>query len=285
MYDKTFSPEYQVWQAEEWLPAAGAGVGYLLAADGAASSSAELAANGLVMPLQKLGAVLRLRRGLLRHACRDCMLGAAADAAGLIAAGEICETPFCARKPEGSCSCCGAAFCRGCLTPGGYSVDGVACDHGSWPVIHSQASGRPDDVDMACSTQEMYPPGGLCVPCACERIHALKAEATAAFDRDYAIRLARLSGQGGQPLFAVPAGSRLTSGGRNKESRESFEVAHRYAAEIAARAAQAVAAGPCRRSKGACAAASLAPHTGYALIGKPASGQATGKAKKPQRGR
>ena len=294
MYDTTFSPEYRVWQAEEWLPTAGAGVGYLLAADGAGSGSAEppsadpagaqRAPNGLVMPLQKLGAVLRRKHGLLRHACRDCMLGAAADAAGLIAAGEICQTPFCARKPEGSCNCCSAAFCQGCLTPGGYLIDGVACDHGSWPVIYSQASGRPDEVDMACGTREMYPPGGLCVPCACERIHALKAAATAAFEQDYAIRLARLSGQGGQPLFAVPAASRLTSGGRKKETRESREVAHRYAAEIAASAAHAVPAGRCRRSTGTSATAGLAPHTGYVLIGKPASGQAPRKARKPHRG-
>jgi hypothetical protein len=275
MYDTTFSPEYRVWQAEEWLPTAGAGVGYLLAAQ---------ESNGLVMPLQKLGVVLRRRHGLLRHACRDCMLGAAADAAGLIAAGEICQTPFCARKPEGSCSCCAAAFCQGCLTPGGYSVDGVSCDHGNWPVIYSQASGRPDEVDMACSTREMYPPGGLCVPCACERIHALKAEASVTFEQDYAIRLARLSGQGGQPLFAVPAASRLTSGGRKKETRESREVAHHYAAEIAAGAAHAVAAGRCRRSKGASATAGLSPHTGYVLIGKPAPRQATRQAGKPHRG-
>jgi hypothetical protein len=314
MYDTTFSPEYQVWQAEEWLPTAGAGVGYLLVADstdsgstdsgstdsgstdsgstdsgsagsrGADPAGATRASNGLVMPLQKLGAVLRRRHGQLRHACRDCMLGAVADAAGLIVAGETCETPFCTRKPEGSCGCCAAAFCRTCLTPGGYSVDGVACDHGSWPVVYSQASGRPDDVDMACGAQEMHPPEGLCVPCACERIHALQAEATWAFEQDYAIRLARLSGQGGRMLFAVPAASRLTAGGRKKETRESREVAHRYAAEIAARAAHAVAAGPCRRSKGALATAGLAPHTGYVLVGKPASGQATRKARKPRRG-
>jgi hypothetical protein len=262
MYDTTFSPEYRVWQDEEWLPTSAAGVGYILVAD-----TLEQASSRLVMPLQKLGTVLRRRHGRLHHACRDCMLGAVVDAAALISAGDICETPFCARAPEDRCDCCGAMFCRGCLTPGGYSVEGVTCGHGTWPVVYSQASGQPDDADIACSTRERYPPGGLCVLCACERIHALKTEATRAFEQDYVIRLARLSGPGGRSLFAVPAASRLTSGGRQKETRKSREVAQHYAAEIATRAAQAVNGGECRRSKDAPATASFAPHTGYILVG------------------
>jgi hypothetical protein len=262
MYDTTFSPQYRVWQDEEWLPSSGADVGYILVADSPGQAS-----SGLVMPLQKLGAVLRRRHGRLRHACRDCMLGAAIDAAGLIAAGNLCETPFCARRPEGQCGCCGAAFCRGCLTPGGYSVDGVACGHGSWPVVYSQASGQPDEADIACSTRERYPPGGLCVPCACERVHALKAAATRAFEQDYETRLARLSGPGGRLLFAVPAASRLMSGARRKETRKSREVARCYAAEIAASAVHAVAGSACRRSRDAPATAGFAPHTGYVLVG------------------
>jgi hypothetical protein len=262
MYDTTFSPEYRVWQDEEWLPTTAAGVGYILVAD-----DPELASTGPVMPLQKLGAMLRRRHGRLHHACRDCMLGAAVDAVALIAAGDICETPFCARAPDGRCGCCGAMFCRSCLTPGGYSVAGVTCGHGTWPVVYSQASGQPDDPDIACSTRERYPPGGLCVPCACERIHALKTEATRAFEQDYEIRLARLPGPGGRPLFAVPTASRLTSGGKQKETRKSREVARRYAAEIATRAARAVDGSACRRAMDAPAAATFAPHTGYVLVG------------------
>jgi hypothetical protein len=151
--------------------------------------------------------------------------------------------------------------------------------------VHSQASGRPQQADLAFSTQEMYPPKGLCVPCARERIHALKAAATVAFEQDYAIRLARVPGEDGHSLFAVPAASRLTSGGRKKETVASRDAAHRFAAEIAARAAQAVT-GPCRRSKEASATAVLAPHTGYVFVlaGKPASGQAVRKTRKPRRG-
>jgi hypothetical protein len=99
-----------------------------------------------------------------------------------------------------------------------------------------------------------------------ERIHALRAEAERVFEQEYVMRLARVAGPDGGPGFAVPAGSRLTSGGRLKETRKSREAAREYAAEIARRAAVAVAAGPCRRSGSLLADGRYAPHTGYVLV-------------------
>jgi hypothetical protein len=264
MYDTTFSPRYRVWQETEWLPSDRAHAGYLLA-EGIASAPASL-----VMPLQKLGAALRRTRGQLRHACADCLARAATEAARLIGTRAVCRAPFCSRTPDGSCPCCQGAFCRGCLTGGGYAVDEVACDHGSWPVIYSQASGRPSRADAAYSTAERYPPGGLCVPCGCERAHALKAAAAQAFEQDYAARLAPVPAPGaGATVHAVPAPFRLTSGGRLRETRQSREVARDYAAQIARRAAQAVADAPCRRGRAAAPAGDYPPHTGYVVIGTP----------------
>ena len=259
MYDMTFSAQYRVWQQEEWLPSDDAGVGYAL-----------VGTPGLVMPLQKLGAVLRGRHGALVHVCEDCMLAVTADAAELIAAGQICEAPFCERKPESACHCCGGSFCRACLTVGGFAVPEVSCDHGPWPVIYGQASGRLEEADVPYSAEERYPAAGLCISCGCERIHALKKEGRRILAQDYAARLARLQGPGGQTVLAVPAASRLTAGGRRHETGKSQEVARGYAAEIARRAAEAVAARPCRRSKSPGSGVRCAPHTEYVPIpGKP----------------
>jgi hypothetical protein len=259
MYDMTFSPQYRVWQQEEWLPSDDAGVGYALAGS-----------PGLVMPLQKLGAVLRGRHGGLVHVCEDCMRGAVADAAELIAAGQICEAPFCERKPESACHCCGGSFCRACLTVGGFSIPEVSCEHGAWPVVYSQASGRPEEADVPYSAQERYPAAGLCISCGCERIHALKQEGRRILAQDYAARLARVEGPSGQTVLAVPAAPRLTPGGRQQETRKSQEAARAYAAEIARRAAVAVAARPCRRSKSPGSGVRCAPHTEYVPIpGRP----------------
>jgi len=259
MYDMTFSSQYQVWQQQEWLPSDDVGVGYAL-----------VGTPGLVMPLQKLGVVLRGRHAGLMHVCEDCMRAVVADAAELIAAGQICEAPFCERKPESACQCCGGSFCRACLTVGGFAVPEVACDHGPWPVIYSQALGRLQEADVPYSTEERYPAAGLCVSCGCERIHALKQEGRRILAQDYAGRLARLQGPGGQPVLAVPATPRLTPGGRRQEARKSQEVARGYAAEIARRAAETVAARPCRRSKSPDPGARCAPHTEYMPVpGKP----------------
>jgi hypothetical protein len=268
MHDTTFAPEYRIWQREEWLPTATAG--YLMCAPGAATT--------LVMTLQKLGAVTRLRHGDIRHACQDCLSAAGPEAMDLIAGGAICEAPFCARKPESGCGCCGGAFCRNCLIDGGYAVDTVACDHGSWPVICSQPAGRPWEADIAYTTEERYPPGGLCVLCACERIHAVKAAATRVFERDYAGRLSLLSGPDGVALFAVPAPARLTSGGRLRATRKSRQVAQAWAAEIGALADRSVAGLACGRSKEPATGGGYAPHTGYVLVrpgGQPAGGAAS----------
>jgi hypothetical protein len=253
MYDMTFAPQYRVWQQEEWLSSDAACVGYALAG-----------VPGLVMPLQKLGAVLRGRHGGLARVCEDCMRGAIAATAELIAAGQICEAPFCARKPESACHCCGGSFCRACLTVGGFAVPEVSCDHGTWPVVYSQASGHPEEADVAYSAQERFPAAGLCVSCGCERIHALKHEGKRILAQDYATGLARLWGPGGETLLTVPAASRLTAGGRQQETRKSQEVARGYAGEIARRAAEIVAARPCRRSRSA--GPRYAPHTEYVPI-------------------
>jgi hypothetical protein len=257
MYDMTFAPQYRVWQQEEWLSSDDARVGYCLAG-----------IPGLVMPLQKLGAVLRGRHGSLSRVCEDCMRGVTADAAELIGAGQICEAPFCERKPESACRCCGGSFCRACLTVGGFSVPEVSCDHGSWPVVYSQASGRPDEADVPYSAQERYPAAGLCVSCGCERIHALKQEGRRILAQDYGSGLAGLRTPRGEILLAAPAASRLTAAGRQQETRRSQEAAREYATEIGRRAAETVAARPCRRSKSP--GPRYAPHTGYVLIpGKP----------------
>jgi hypothetical protein len=259
MYDMTFSPQYRTWQQEEWLPSDDAGAGYALAG-----------MPGLVMPLQKLGTVLRGRHGALAHVCEDCLRGAVADAAELITAGQICEAPFCARKPESACQCCGGSYCRACLTVGGFTVPEISCDHGSWPVVYSQASGHPEEADVPYSAEERYPAAGLCISCGSERVHALKQEGRRILAQDYATRLARLREPGGQPVLAVPAASRLTTSGRQQETRKSQEVARGYAAEIAQRAAEVVAARPCRRSKSAGPGARYAPHTEYVPVpGKP----------------
>ncbi|HEX4830968.1 MAG TPA: hypothetical protein VH478_07745 [Trebonia sp.] len=268
MYDMTFAPRYQVWQQEEWLPSDRAGVGYLLIGGQGGGGGQEGGAPGpLVMPLQKLGLVLRRQQGQLRHACARCLAGAARAAAGLVMAGEACQAPFCARKPEGGCGCCDGGFCRGCLTGGGYGAPEAACEHGRWPVVYSQAPGRLAEAGAAFSTAERYPPGGLCMACGGERAHALKAAATAVFEQDYAARLARVAGPGGA-VHAVPAAARLTAGGRLKEARKSRAAAAGYAAEIARRAAD-LAAGPCRRGRPAAPGGGYPPHTGYVLVGPP----------------
>lgn len=263
MYDITFSPEYRVWQEDEWLRSDSAGLGYALAdvadADGRG-------VTGLVMPLQKLGAVLRRRHGRLGHACADCMIGAAPEAADLITAAEVCESPFCERKPEDACRCCAAAFCRGCLASGGYATPGPACDHGTWPAVYSQAAGQAGEADVPYRMAGRLSEDGVCVLCREERTHALRMEAARVFEQEYMVRLARVAGPDGEPAFAVPAASRLTSGGRLKETRQSREAARGYAAEIARRAAVAVAAGPCRRSRTLAADGRYAPHTGYVLV-------------------
>jgi hypothetical protein len=224
------------------------------------------------MPLQKLGSVLRGRHGRLAHVCEYCLRGAITDAAELIVAGQICEAPFCERKPESACGCCGGSFCRGCLTVGGFAVPEVSCQHGSWPAIYSQASGQPQEADAPHSAEERYPAAGLCVSCGCERLHAIKEEAARILEQDYAPRLASIRGPRGQELLTVPAASRLTPGGRQQETRRSQEAARGLAAEIASRAAEAVAAGPCRRSKSAGPGGRYAPHTEYIPIpGKPRS--------------
>jgi hypothetical protein len=88
--------------------------------------------------------------------------------------------------------------------------------------------------------------------------------------QDYATRLTRLREPGGQAVLAVQAASRLTAGGRQHETRKSQQLARGYAAEIAQRAAEAVAARSCRRSKSAGSGARYAAHTGYVpMPGKP----------------